>query len=165
MKSSERAFNACHSERDLQNQVYVVLTIPFTPPCQFQDRRWFSILAIVAVIKLQTSRPRKNFTLPPPPFPRGSGVDSFAALLLESCLHSPRLRRSRCRVVRFSCDLEAWNLVTTTIGYRLNNRGSFLDRGRNCLFVTASRPAAFCATWRLTDSQNVSSIQHDTVAH
>jgi hypothetical protein len=36
---------------------------------------------------------------------------SIATLRVLSCLHSPGLRCSCCNVVRFCCDLEAYNLV------------------------------------------------------
>jgi hypothetical protein len=39
-------------------------------------------------------------------------VVSFATMLVLGCLHSPGLRCSCCNVVRFCCDLEAYNLVT-----------------------------------------------------
>jgi hypothetical protein len=42
-------------------------------------------------------------------------VVSFATLRVMSCLHSSGLRCWCCNVVRFCCDLEAWNLVTATI--------------------------------------------------
>jgi hypothetical protein len=42
-------------------------------------------------------------------------VARFASLRVLSCLHSPGLRCSCCNVVRFCCDLEASNSVTTTV--------------------------------------------------
>jgi hypothetical protein len=50
-------------------------------------------------------------------------VDSFATMRVLRCLHSPGLRCSCCNVVRFCCDLEACNLVTTTAAPSLNKRG------------------------------------------
>jgi hypothetical protein len=78
---------------------------------------------IVAVTKLHASRPRKDFN--PPPRYRAAlnqqySVASFATLLILSCLHSPGLRCSYFNVVRFCCDLETCELVTTTIAVLRN---------------------------------------------
>jgi hypothetical protein len=74
---------------------------------------------IVVGTKLHASRPRKDFT-PPPPLLRAAlsqqfSVASFATLRFLRCLHSPGVCCSFCNVVRFYCDLEACNLLTTTI--------------------------------------------------
>lgn len=57
-----------------------------------------------------------------PPLPRGAAlknqysIASFAALLVLSSLRSPGLPCLCCKVVRFFCDLEARDLVTTAVG-------------------------------------------------
>jgi hypothetical protein len=54
----------------------------------------------------------------PPPFCAAQTHQHSVATLLrfERCLHWPGLRCSCCNVVRFCCDPEACNLVTTTTG-------------------------------------------------
>jgi hypothetical protein len=63
-------------------------------------------------------------TSPPPPYRAAlshqNSIASFATLQVLSCLHSLGLRCSCCNVVRFCCDLEACNLVTTFVQYSGN---------------------------------------------
>jgi hypothetical protein len=86
---------------------------------------------IAAVTKMHASRPRKDFTHPPPfraYLSQQYSVASFAALRVLTCLHSPGLYCSCCNIVRFCCDLEACNLVTATT---VESTGGQCDWNRN----------------------------------
>jgi hypothetical protein len=73
---------------------------------------------VAAVTNLQTSRPRKDFTLfTDRPWISKYSVTSFATPRVLGYLYSPEIHCSWCDIVFYCCDLEVCNLVTVTLVY------------------------------------------------